>query len=191
MKRTFLFVGIGILALILIGAGVIYAIGQNTPAEDPVQRESRAFPELIGTSLLLEQVRVPSALSGDFKLIVVSYDDAQQPDVDEWLPALENLNDDFPQIAGYYVPMLPKSAADSSFFIIGGMAAVAQNDTDRARTIVVFTNVDAFNQLVDVPNTDTIQLFLLDDDQKIIWQGSGIYNENTLNDLRDKLEEVS
>lgn len=191
MKRTFLFIGIGILALVIIGGAIIYAIGQNTPAEDPVQRESRTFPELIGTSLLLEQVSVPSALTGDFKLIVVSYDSAQQPDVDEWLPALEDLNDDFPQLAGYYVPMLPKSAADSSFFIIGGMAAVADNDTDRARTIVVFTNVDAFNQLVDVPNKDAIQLFLLDGDQKIIWQGSGIYNEKTLDDLRAKLQDVS
>ena len=191
MKRTLIFIGIGILAFVVLGIGLIYAIGQNTPTEDPIQGESRTFPELIGTSLLLEQTSIPSTLSGDFKLIVVSYDDTQQPDVDGWLPALEALNQEFPRLAGYYVPMLPKSAADSSFFIIGGMAAVAKNDTDRARTIVVFTNVDAFNQLVDVPHTDAIQLFLLDGDQKIIWQGSGIYNEETRDDLRAELEAAS
>ncbi len=201
MKRALLFVVAGIFALILIGAIAVYMIGQRTPTEDPVVKqptsdegadsdESLIFPELVGTSLLLEQISVPSELSGDFKLVVVSYDVSQQPDVDEWLPALEDLNEEFPQLAGYYIPLLPKSAADTSVFIIGGMAAVAKSDVDRARTIIVFTNVEAFNRLVNVPNIEAVQLFLLDQNQRILWQASGHYNEDTLDELRTALQDV-
>ncbi|MBI5929559.1 MAG: hypothetical protein HY862_09635 [Chloroflexi bacterium] len=201
MKRALLFFAAGIFALILIGAGVVYVLGQRTPTKDPVIKqstsaegaapnESLVFPELVGTSLLLEQVSVPSDLAGDYKLVVVSYDASQQLDVDEWLPALEDLNEEFPQLAGYYIPLLPKSAADSSVFIIGGMAAVAKSDVDRGRTIVVFTNVDSFNRLVNVPNKDVIQLFLIDQNQHILWQGSGLYNEKMLDELRAILQDT-
>lgn len=196
MKRALLSIVAGIFVLILLGAIAVYIIGQRTPTEDPIVKtsegtasdESPIFPELVGTSLLLEQVGFPSELSGDFKLVVVSYDVSQQPDVDEWLPALEELNKAFPQLAGYYIPLLPKSAADSSVFIIGGMAAAAKSDVDRARTIVVFTNVEAFNRLVNVPDLESIQLFLLDQNQHILWQGSGHYNEKTLDELRAVLQ---
>lgn len=196
MKRALLFVAAGIFALILLGTLIVYIIGQRTPTEDPIVKtsegaasyESPIFPELVGTSLLLEQVGFPSELSGDFKLVVVSYDVSQQPDVDEWLPALEELNEVFPQLAGYYIPLLPKSAADSSVFIIGGMAATAKSDVDRARTVVVFTNVEAFNRLVNVPDLESIQLFLLDQNQHILWQGSGHYNEKILVELRTVLQ---
>lgn len=195
MKRVLLFVAAGIFALILIGAIAVYLIGQRTPTEDPVVKgaapdESLIFPELVGTSLLLEQISVPSELSGDFKLVVVSYDVSQQPDVDEWLPALEDLNEAFPQLAGYYIPLLPKSAADASVFIIGGMVAAAKSDVDRARTIVVFTNVEAFNRLVNVPDMEAVQLFLLDQNQHILWRGSGHYNEKMLDELRTALQEA-
>lgn len=197
MKQTSLIIVAGILLVgVIVGAMVVYLIGQQTPTEDPVPAsanvadpdQSLVFPELVGTSLLLDQVRVPSELSGELKLLVVSYDDSQQPDVDEWLPALEDLNEEFPQLAGYYIPLLPKSAADSSIFIIGGMAAVAKSDVDRARTIVVFTNVEALNQLVNVLDKDTIQLFLLDQNQRVLWHGSGIYDENTREALRTAIE---
>ena len=199
MKRALMFVVAGIFALMLIGAIAVYVIGQRTPTKDPVVKQPTSaegadsderliFPELVGTSLLLEQVSVPSELSGDFKLVVVSYDVSQQPDIDEWLPALEELNEEFPRMAGYYIPLLPKSAADTSVFIIGGMAAVAKSDVDRARTVVVFTNVEAFNRLVNVPNMEAVQLFLLDQNQRILWQGSGHYNENTVDELRAALQ---
>jgi hypothetical protein len=187
MKRALLMVGAGIVLLVVVGVAAAFVIGQGTPTDDPVQREVQTFPDVTGTSLLLEQVKVPGELSGDYKLIVVSYEVEQQGDVNEWLPALEALKQEFPRLAGYYVPLLPKDAADSSTFIIGGMSLAAGNDTDRARTIVVFTNVDAFNGLVGVEDKATIQLFLLGGDNEILWHGSGAYSDSTLAALRAAL----
>lgn len=184
-------------ALIVITAAIIIVlIGQGVPDDDPVAQPTSTaqnlpvFPKLTGTNLNFDEVRIPSDLDAGLKLLVVSYDSAQQPDVDAWLTPLEALNEDYPDLAGYYLPLLPKDTADSAAFIIGGMAVMA-SETNRTRTIIVFTDVDRFNQLVDVAGKDAVQLFLLDAEDQIRWQGVGAYDDDKLQALAGVLAELS
>lgn len=188
-KRILWFIAFLAIPILLVGFAAVIA-ANRTPTDDPVDRDT-AFPGLEGTNLLMETVSVPDDLPGDLKLIVVAYDTDQQPIVDKWLLPLEELQGRFPQLAGYYVPLLPQSASDASLFIISGMTLAAQNDTDRARTAVVFTDVEAFNQLVEVPDTSAVQLFLLDTQQKIRWHGSGSYQYATLAALEAVLTDLT
>ncbi|MCI0712894.1 MAG: hypothetical protein L0154_22245 [Chloroflexi bacterium] len=196
MKRSIgivLGVVVGVLAL---SAVVVYLFGQNIDTSDPSSETQTnpdllAFPVIEGTNLLLNELTVPTDLNGKYKLIVVAYDDSQQPVVDEWLAPLEETNDHFPELAGYYVPLLPKSAADSALFIIGGMGLVAGNDEDRARTIVVFTDVDRFNELLDIEDKNSVRLFLLDDEDNIIWQTSGAYSPDAIEELEAALTDLT
>lgn len=188
-----------IFVLLLVGVLLIAGWIANQVFSDDVPRDNPrsgtitnetlvTFPELRGITLSTKETVVPNDLTGNPRLIVVAYDSEQQPDVDGWLPALEALNQDVPELAGYYVPLLPKSAADSALFIVGGMYLAAKNDRDRERTIVVFTDVEEFNRLVDVPSQDDIRLFLINGDGEITWQGAGAFNEATLDSLKTALE---
>ncbi|NJL94262.1 MAG: hypothetical protein HC915_11330 [Anaerolineae bacterium] len=60
------------------------------------------------------------------------------------------------------------------------MTLAASNDRDRARTIVVFTDVEAFNRLMEVEDTGKVQLFLLDAENQVRWRGEGAYQYETL-----------
>lgn len=202
MTKRKMLLAIPILLLIIAAITLILyiVVGQSVPKDDPkpqaISTDQQAetwlsFPKLTGTNLSLKELRVPDDLSGDIKLIVVSYEVDQQADVDSWLPALEELNTEFNNLNGYYIPLLPKSAADSAVFIIGGMSLAAKNDIDRGRTIVVFTDVEAFNQIVAIPDNSAIQLMLINRESQIIWHASGPFSEENLQALRTALNSLA
>jgi|GEM_PF-3912217 len=173
--------------IILFGVAVIVA-ANRVPNDEPIAGETvQAFPQLEGTNLLIESVTVPNDLSGEYRLLVIAYDDDQQIFVNKWLRPLELLNDAYPQLSGYYVPMLPQDTADAALPIIGGMTLAASGDRDRERTVVVFTDVEQFNALTAINTTDQLQLFLLDSDGQIQWRGSGNYDPDTLASLESAL----
>lgn len=190
-KRIFIFVGV--LALILIGGVIVaVAIGQRAPADNPVDTgKANTFPILKGTNLLLEQKTVPDDLAEGLKLILVAYDAEQQIFVDKWLKPLEALNDQYPQLSGYYVPLLPQDTRDAAVAILGGMILAAKSDEDRARTVVVFTDIDAFNNMVEIEGVKDVQLFLLDANNQIRWRGTGAYAYETLQSLEQSLAELT
>lgn len=181
-----------ILLLLSVAAVLVVMIlsESQVPTDDPIAQLD-AFPTLRGTNLLLQNVTVPDDLEGELQLIVVAYDDDQQVFVNKWLRPLEALNEDYPQLRGYYLPLLPPDTANASAFIIGGMTLAAANDTDRARTIVTFTNVETFNELMGIDDTETLQLFLLGENGRIEWRGSGQYDPLTLESLSVALEDLA
>ncbi len=177
---------IGSLIILAVLVGVALFITSRVPSEAPIKQQE-SFPQLVGTNLKMQSVTVPADLVGDLRLVVVAYDTDQQPVVDKWLRPLEDLNTRYPQLTGYYLPLLPRSAADAAIAILGGMTLAAKDDRDRERTVVVFTDVPEFNALVDVPNTDEVHLFLLDTAGKIRWHGFGAFQPETLESLEAAL----
>ncbi len=180
----------GVLLLVAMVAGGAWWASRQVASDAP-QARGADFPQMRGTNLLLESVTLPDDLAGEYRLIVLAYDTEQQAQVNDWLAPLEALNADYPQLEGYYVPLLPQDTVDAALFIIGGMTAVARNDADRARTIVTFTDVGAFNELIAVQGRDTVRLFLLDSAGRMQWQGSGAYSPETLADLDARLAELT
>lgn len=184
MKKRLFFVLMGLAVI----AGLFLMVRQATPADDPVDPGAdNAFPILKGTNLKFEQVIVPDDLADGLKLIVVAYDSDQQIYVDKWLRPLEKLNEKYPQLSGYYVPLLPQDTRDAALAILGGMTLAASGDTDRLRTIVVFTDVAAFNEMVGISGVGEVQLFLLDENNRIRWHWVGAYQYKTLQSLEQTL----
>jgi hypothetical protein len=70
------------------------------------------------------------------------------------------------------------------------MTLAASSDRDRERTIVIFTDVNKFNEVLEIPGTDEVQLFLLDADNEIQWRGSGAFQYDTLHALENRLDEL-
>jgi len=177
---------VGVMIAVIIGL-IVFISGRIIPADAPVAGVDDTFPKLTGTNLLLESVTVPDDLEGQLRLIVVAYNEDQQVFVEKWLRPLESLSEAYPELHGYYVPLLPQDASGAALPIIGGMTIAASSDTDRARTVVVFTDVDEFNQILDIPGVDALQLFLLDENGAILWRGSGNYDPLTLESLENAL----
>lgn len=193
-KRRLWLIG-SLFGVVISAIVLVVLIGRGVSTDDPVPQPTSTlsslliFPKLTGTNLNFSEVRIPTDWGVGTKLVVISYESAQQPDVDAWLSPLETLNEQYPNLAGYYLPLLPKSASDNAAFIIGGMSVMASS-ANRARTIIIFTDVDRFNQLVGLDSKTTIQLFLLDTANQIRWQAAGGYDDGKLQDLAEALASV-
>jgi len=183
--------GVGLVLLLVVVAAMRLVAGR-VAVHDPIRRaEDAYFPQLQGTNLKFEPIMLPDDLAGAWRLLVVAYTTDQQVFVNKWLLPLEALNTRYPQLAGYYVPILPADTASAALPILGGMTLAAKNDQDRARTVVVFTDVDGFNGLVGVPDTSQVQLFLLDTAGLIHWRGTGQYTPTLLADLESVLANLA
>lgn len=201
-RKLFIRIGLGFIGiLLLIGLAVFIAsllFSDTVPTNDLIVANSNkaldepqlTFPILNGVNLEFTEQTIPGDLKSSLNLIVVAYTVDQQEDVEAWLPYLEDLNADYPDLAGYYVPILPKDTADSALFIIGGMALYASGEEDRQRTIVVFSDVEAFNEVLVVEGTDNIRLFLVDKDGQVFWQNEGVYTAEKFNNLADTLAQL-
>ena len=191
MQKKRLFRVLAIVAvMIVVGIAAVVIISRQLISSDaPVAGSGEnAFPQFEGTNLLMDSMSVPDDLDGELRLIVVAFDRDQQTLMDEWLLSLEELQAAYPELRGYFTPLLPQSAADAALPIIAAVSAAASNDRDRARTIIVFTDVDAFNEILDIPGKDVLQLFLLDENGAILWRGSGNYDPATLESLENSIE---
>ncbi len=199
-KRRLMRIGSAVVGLIVV-VGIVafiasYFFSDTVSTDDPIVADETnesaednllKFPILTGTNLELREQAIPADLNGELQLIVVAYTVDQQPAVEAWLPHLEDLNADYPDLAGYYVPILPKDTADSALFIIGGMALSASGEKDRQRTIVVFTDVDAFNDVLELDGIDEIRLFLINAASDVIWAENGEFTPEKLTDLANTL----
>jgi hypothetical protein len=178
------------LSLLVVVIGLVTR--QFVPTDAPrAASDEASFPTLRGTNLRFEEINIPQGLTGRYRLLVVAYNSEQQPYVEKWLGPLEALTETYPDLMGYYLPLLPQETADAALPILGGMTLAAQNDRDRARTIVVFTDVTAFNDLVQVTDTERIQLFLLSEDHRILWQAVGGYRPELLAELETTLANLN
>lgn len=171
---------------------ILFIVGASVPSDDPIASEhATTFPTLKGTNLRFEEVTVPTQLTGSYRLVVVAYTSEQQTYVDKWLAPLEDLNQRYPDLHGYYLPILPQDTSDAALPILGGMTLAASSDRDRERTIVVFTDVTAFNGLVEVTDTERVQLFLLDETGVILWRASGSYDPELIASLEEALAQAT
>ncbi len=188
MKRWVWWAGLLISVLVVVTVAAAFVISQRVPTDDPkVQNATTGtlttFPNLAGTNLLFDEVHVPADLGTGLKLIVTAYAIEQREVVYDWLNPFDQLSEEFPHLSGYFVPLLPKSMADRALFIIGSISLVV-NERDRTRTIIVFTDVEGFNELVDVNGKEMIQLFLVDGENRIVWRESGDFKPEKLEALR-------
>ena len=92
------------------------------------------------TTLAGEELTVPSGLDGP-TLLCVAYRQRQQADVDTWLAVVGA----DPRVEVLEVPVLGRRWLPGRRFIDGGMASNMDAAT-RARTMCVYTDVDAFRR---------------------------------------------
>ncbi|MCD4687320.1 MAG: hypothetical protein K8S97_15435 [Anaerolineae bacterium] len=193
MKRRFQLLALLILTAIVVVVVAALIVSQHIPTDDPKVQDNQTgtlntFPDLVGTNLLFKELHIPADMDLGPRLIVTAYDIQHQAAAYDWLVPLAQLNEEFPQLSGYFVPLLPKSASGSAVIVIGTMAVAIGDDWDRANTIVVFTDVEKFNEMVDVDSKEDIQLFLVDHRSQIVWRASGDFEAAKLANLRAALE---
>jgi hypothetical protein len=173
--------------VVTLVAGVLFLISR-APALSSVEVSSQPciasgdiclrFPTISGDNLPGEAFNLPTDFAGERTLVIVPFDEEQQVNAATWLPLAKEIAASNPDFAYYNVPVFPGMAAPVRAFIRAGMNFTIGDADLRALTITVFLDDrDVFLAALDVPNPDSMQVFLLNKDGEVLWRGAGEYDE--------------
>lgn len=135
------------------------------------------FPTIEARNLEGRNFTLPGDFEGDLNVAIVAFKRWHQSSVDSWMPWLNQKKADFPRLRVYELPTISGIYLLARPFIDGGMAVAIPNKEVRATTLTVYTDVQRVMRALDLPNMQTIALFLVDPSGRIFWRGKGGYDD--------------
>lgn len=149
------------------------------------------FPEVTGSNLLRQKVTLPVDLQGKLKILFIAFQQWQQAWVDSWVSTARQLEQSFPGVQFYEIPVIQKMNILSQTFINEGMRAGIPNPTTRQKTITLYIDKKAFRRALDIPQEETIWVLLLDQEGNVLWRTEGAYSQEQGAALFDVIQENS
>jgi hypothetical protein len=190
-----------LILLVLVGALVLVIISRSAPTASTVQVSENAcvstadnaacirFPTVTGANLLGTEFTLPDDFAGQYALVIMPFDEDQQIKAQTWLPLAQELNS--PTLAYYNIPTLKEVAAPIRAFITAGMGALISDEHLREVTIMLFLqDKQLFLDALAIPDTENIQVFLLNTDGEVLWRASGDFNPDKGAALKQTLERL-
>ncbi len=147
------------------------------------------FPQVSGKDLNGVLHSIPDKLGGKLNFLVVAFQRWQVRPIETWVPFLQTLVIEHPQLKFYELPTLRKFNVLSQWMIDSGMRSGIRDEDMRARTITLYIDKIEFTQALDIPTEDTIYLFLVDCDGNILWRDTGTYSEEKQSSVLNAIAE--
>ncbi|MDR3686192.1 MAG: hypothetical protein P4L93_04455 [Coriobacteriia bacterium] len=136
------------------------------------------FPTLETQDLEGATTRVPDDLPGNPRVIILAFQRWHQMLVDGWSRHAHALAQTYPEISVWEVPAMSHVYAVGRFFIDGGMKAAIPDLAVRQHTLTAYTDLTALITALEIPDYETVHVYLLDSAGEIVWRGSGQVDED-------------
>lgn len=175
-------------AAFLIIAVLIYRI---TPQMSKLQINPNPsnFPEVSGYNLDRKNFVFPRDFAGDFNLVIVPFQRYHQDLVDTWIPTAQQIEAEFPGFIYYELPTIRTMSGLSRTFLNEGMRAGIPDQTSRERTVTLYLDKERFRSALDIPNENTIHLYLVAPNGEILWRTTGEYSTENAASLLEFLNQ--
>ncbi len=134
------------------------------------------FPEVSGSNLLRRKVNLPDDLQGSLNILVVAFQQRHQALIDAWVPRVRQLEQSFPGVQFYEIPVIQKLNFFSQTFINEGMRAGIPNHTTREKTITLYLDKLEFRRILEIPHEETIWVLVVDGQGNVLWRTEGAYS---------------
>lgn len=148
------------------------------------------FPTTCGTNLTGREFVLPFTLEGEYNLVMISFEPAQQFLLRTWLPLLSQLAEDHSTFRFYELPTLGHMSQDQKSFIDSGMRRGISDPSLREVVITVYVNKPEFCQMLDIRTENTIHLLLIDHEGEILWRCEGIATQYKKDDLIRNIQRI-
>ena len=135
------------------------------------------FPQVAGSNLLRKKVTLPNDLQGELSILFIAFQQWHQAWVDSWVPLARQLEQSFPGVQFYELPVIYKMNFFSQTFLNEGMRAGIPNPTTRQKTITLYLDKPSFRRALGIPHEDTIWILVLDKHGNIVWRTEGVYSQ--------------
>ncbi|MDY6940991.1 MAG: hypothetical protein SWY16_25455 [Cyanobacteriota bacterium] len=141
------------------------------------------FPEVSGRNIDNEAYALPGDFEGEYNVVLMAFSWGQQRTVNTWLGALRTLESEIEGIRVYELPTLPEFSQQQRDRLDRMMSAGISDPLARESTITLYTDLGNLQDALDVPNTSTVRLFLVDRAGNIYWRSQGSYSQNQFEEL--------
>jgi hypothetical protein len=143
------------------------------------------LPTVKGSNLLRRKMTFPDDFAGNINLVFIAFLRRHQDLIDEWVPFVEQLAKEHPQLHYYEFPTLPSRGPIYRTFLNEGMRAGIPNEATRARTITLYLDKSAFRKALDIENEQNMWLYLFDKSGKVLWRTAGKFSPEKGAALKD------
>jgi hypothetical protein len=149
------------------------------------------FPIVKATSLANKPYQLPRDLEGELNLVIVAFKQWQQDWADTWIPSLQSLAYQHKNLRVYEMPTMSRFNGIYRFMIDNGMRAGIPDKAVRAATLCAYIDIPPFAEALQLPNYDSIYLFLLDRGGEILWRGQGAFDQALCDELAATVERLT
>lgn len=145
------------------------------------------LPSVQGRNLLRQKKSFPEDFAGSVNLVFVAFLRRHQDLIDEWVPIVEELANDYPDLHIYEFPTLPSSGPIYRIFLNEGMRAGIPDHAARERTVTLYLNKRQFRAALDIADEHDMWLYLFDRQGRVLWRTAGRAAEEKIDALRRSL----
>jgi hypothetical protein len=148
------------------------------------------FPTICGTNMTGRDFVIPFTLEGEYNLVMISFEPAQQFLLRTWLPLLSQLAHEYSSFRFYELPTLGHMTEDQRAYINDGMRRGISDPLIREIVITLYVNKREFCEMLDIRTENTIHLMLIDHEGEILWRCEGIATQYKKDDLIRNIQRI-
>ena len=148
------------------------------------------LPKVKGSNLARQTMIFPDDFAGEVNLVFIAFLRWHQDHIDEWVPHVERLAREFPNLRFYEFPTLSSRGFVYRTFLNEGMRAGIPDEATRARTITLYLDKAAFRDALDIVGEQDIWLYLFDKAGQVLWRTQGNFTEEKLESLHEHLSQL-
>jgi hypothetical protein len=142
------------------------------------------LPTVRGSNLLRQKMVFPRDFAGEINLVFIAFLRRHQDVIDEWVPFVQQLAQEYPQLHYYEFPTLPGKGPLYQLFLNEGMRAGIPSSDTRSRTITLYLNKDKFRAALDIESEDKMWIYLFDQAGEMLWRTNGRFSPTKAENLR-------
>ena len=155
--------------------------------EQATPMDAMQFPIVAGRDIDGNDFVVPTDFAGELNLVLMAFAQEHQYDVNTWLPHARELEKSLQEFRVYEVPTLWEMNWLQRRQLDFWMSAGIRDPLARATTITLYTNLEAMQSALEIPDFDVIQVLLLDRDGLVVWRSEGSFTSAKFEGLAEAL----
>lgn len=168
----YLFVALGGLSVLAVAGLYIYERWMDPQLRIESENMAR-FPTVKGSSLSGKEFVFPQDIEGDVAIVMIAFTQEQQLDVNTWLPLAERIAAENDAVAYYELPTVFRGTVFFRNWLDGVMRAGIPSQGARDTTVTLYVDVAAFQEALEIPDSNEIQVMLIDQSGDVLWRTDG------------------
>ena len=135
------------------------------------------LPIVAGCDINGNDFVVPTDFAGELNLVLMAFAREHQYDVNTWLPHVRELEAARRGFRVYEVPTLWEMSWFQRKRLDFWMSAGIRDPLARATTITLYTDLQAMQSALAIPDFDSIQVLLTDRHGLVVWRSEGAFSK--------------